>query len=287
MNPFRRRTCSGLRLPEMHTNRFLPQIAVASILLAALLLIVGCSGDSTVSAEASIWKPKPTTAAWQFQLQGKIDTSIDADVYEVDGFDVDRETVKKLHSQGRKAICYIDVGSWEQYRSDRKQFLKSVIGKKYEGYPNERWLDIRKFRKFAKPLKARVAMCARKGFDGVEPDNIAGWENDTGFPIKAKHQLRFNRWIARQAHRRGLSIALKNDGRQAKKLVRNFDYAVVEQCFQYHECGQFRPFVRAGKAVFSVEYETKKSKFCGRAKKIRFAAIGKEFDLKARPFRPC
>lgn len=271
----------------MHANRLLPQVVTASLLLAVLLLIVGCSSDGAATAEAKIWKPKPTTNAWQFQLQGKIDTSIDADVYEVDGFDVGKKTVSKLHAQGRKVICYIDVGSWEQYRPDRGQFPKSVIGKKYEGYPNERWLDIRKFRKFAKPLRARVAMCDRKGFDGVEPDNIAGWENDTGFPITAKHQLRFNRWIARQAHRRGLSIALKNDGRQAKKLVRNFDYAVVEQCFQYDECGQYRPFVRAGKAVFSVEYELKNPKFCGKAKKIRFAAVGKEYDLFARPWRPC
>ncbi len=262
-------------------------VLTAFAVVAAMLLMACGAASGTPDAEAGRWKPGPTTAAWQFQLQGKIDTSIDADVYEVDGFDVGRKTVEKLHAQGRKVICYIDVGSWEQYRPDRKQFPKSVIGKKYEGYPNERWLDIRKFHKFAKPLKARLAMCARKGFDGVEPDNIAGWENDTGFPITAKHQLRFNRWIARQAHRRGLSIALKNDGRQAKKLVRNFDYAVVEQCFQYNECGQYRPFVRQGKAVFSVEYETKNSKFCGRAKKIRFASIGKEYDLFARPFRPC
>lgn len=263
-----------------------PFLALLTLFSATFLL--ACSGTSgTPDAKAERWMPGPGTSAWQFQLQGKIDTSIEADVYEVDGFDVSKKTVDELHSQGRRVICYIDVGSWEQYRPDRKDFPKSVIGKKYEGYPNERWLDIRRFHRFAKPLKARIAMCARKGFDGLEPDNIAGFENDTGFPIKAKHQLRFNRWIARQAHRRGLSVALKNDGRQAKKLVHNFDYAVVEQCFQYSECGQFRPFVRAGKAVYSVEYETPKRKFCARAKKLRFNAIGKEYDLFARPWRPC
>ena len=253
-----------------------------------LILIGGCSsGSDDASARSKIWKPKPTTAPWQFQLQGKIDLSIKAPVYEVDGFDVSKKTVQKLHRKGRKVICYIDAGSWEQYRPDRAQFPKSVIGKRYEGYPNERWLDIRKFHLFAKPLKSRIAMCARKGFDGLEPDNIAGFENDTGFPIKAKDQLKFNRWIARQAHKRGLSVALKNDGRQSKKLVHNFDYAVVEQCFQYNECGQFKPFIKAGKAVFSVEYETPNRKFCGKAKKSRFSAIGKEYDLFAKPWRPC
>lgn len=271
----------------MHTNRFLPQVVVASLLLAALLLIVGCSSDGTTKAGASIWKPKPTTKAWQFQIQGKVDTSVDARVFEVDGFDVPKRTITKLRSQGKKTICYIDVGSWENYRADKAEFPKSVLGKKYDGYPDERWLDIRRYRLFAKPIKARIRMCADKGFDGLEPDNINGFENRTGFPLKARHQLRFNRWIARQAHKAGLAVALKNDGTQAKKLVRNFDFAVVEQCFQYNECGQYRPFVRRGKAVFSVEYELPNRKFCNRAKKIRFASIGKNYDLFARPFRPC
>lgn len=260
---------------------------MASLLLAGLLLIVGCSSDSTVSAEASIWKPKPTTKAWQFQIQGKVDTSIDAKVFEVDGFDVPAKTIAKLHSQGKKTICYIDVGSWENYRADKGQFPKSVIGRRYEGYPNEFWLDIRKYKLFAKPIKARIRMCADKGFDGLEPDNINGYENKTGFPLTAKDQIRFNRWIAREAHEVGLGVGLKNDGPQAKQLVGNFDFAVVEQCFQYDECGQYRPFVRKGKAVFSVEYELKNSEFCARAKKIRFASIGKAYNLFAQPFRPC
>lgn len=261
---------------------------MSSLLLAALLLIVGCFGSGAAGAEAAIWKPKPTTAAWQFQIQGKVDTSVDAKVFEIDGFDVPKKTVSKLKSMGKKTICYIDVGSWENYRADKNQFPKSVIGRKYEGYPNENWLDIRKYKLFAKPIKARIKMCADKGFDGLEPDNINGYENRTGFPLTGKDQLRFNRWIAKETHKVGLGVALKNDGPQAKQLVDDFDFAVVEQCFQYdNECGQYRPFVRKGKAVYSVEYESKNSEFCARAKKIRFASIGKEYDLFARPFRPC
>ncbi len=266
--------------------RLLPAVMLA-LLAGGLIAACGATEPAVSEAKASRWQPKPTTAPWQFQLQGKVDTSIDAPVYEVDGFDVKARTVARLHRQGRKVICYIDVGSWEVYRPDAARFPKSVIGKKYEGYPDERWLDIRRFHRFAKPLKARIRMCARKGFDGLEPDNVNGWENPTGFPITARHQLRFNRWIARQAHRHGLAVALKNDGRQAKKLAGQFDFAVVEQCFQYRECGQFRPFVRQGKAVFSVEYERPNRAFCTKAEKIRFSAIGKEYDLYARPWRPC
>ena len=130
-------------------------------------------------------------------------------------------------------------------------------------------------------------MCERKGFDAVEPDNVNGYTNDTGFPLTAADQLRFNRWVARQVHRRRMSVALKNDPEQAAKLVSRFDFAVVEQCFQYRECGRFSPFIEAGKAVFEAEYEIEPSSYCDRAKALRFSAIRKSYDLLARPWRPC
>jgi hypothetical protein len=276
---------------------------LALLLASSILLLASCASDpgssdadpsgstATTSAAATsgagIWRPGPTTRPWQFQLQGRINTSINAPVYEVDGFDTPAATVRRLHSLGRKVICYISAGSWENYRPDRNQFPRSVLGKRYEGYPDERWLDIRNYRKFAKPLKARFRMCARKGFDGVETDNVAGYQNPTGFALTAADQLEFNRWLARQAHRNGLSIGLKNDPSQARQLVRDFDFAVVEQCFQYNECGPFRAFIQAGKAVFSVEYEIPNGRFCARAKQYRFSSIGKEYELFARPWRPC
>ena len=233
------------------------------------------------------WRPGPTTAPWQFQLQGRIDLSIPARVYEVDGFGTPRRTVRALHRRGRKAVCYISAGSWESWRPDADRFPRSVLGKRYDGYPDERWLDIRRIRLLAPILSARFAMCARKGFDAVEPDNVAGWENDTGFPLTAADQLRFNRWIARQVHRRGMSVALKNDGRQAARLASVYDFAVVEECFAYDECGQYRPFIRRHKAVFEIEYELPRRRFCARAQKLRFSAIRKSYALKARPWYPC
>jgi hypothetical protein len=77
---------------------------------AAGLAIGHCSGGTGAAVPAKIWKPKPTTAA-AVPAQGKIDLSIRR-VYEVDGFDVSKKTVAQLR-RGRKVICYIDVGSWE------------------------------------------------------------------------------------------------------------------------------------------------------------------------------
>jgi hypothetical protein len=252
-----------------------------ALLALALFLAAPASGS------AAIWHPAPTTAAWQWQLQGRIDTSVGAAVYDIDGFAAHRSDVRALHRQGRRAICYLDAGSWESYRPDARRFPSSAIGKRYEGFPDESWLDVRRYPAFAAPLRARIAMCARKGFDAVEPDNLAGWENDTGFDIGAADQLRFNRWIARQVHARGMAVALKNDGAQAGQLLGNFDFAIVEQCFQYEECGLYRPFVAAGKAVFEAEYELDPSRFCAAAAAIEFSAIRKSYDLFARPWDAC
>jgi glycosyl hydrolase family 114 len=82
-------------------------------------------------------------------------------------------------------------------------------------------------------------------------------------------------------------VALKNDPKQAAELVGSFDFAVVEQCFQYHECERFSAFVEAGKAVFEAEYELDPSEYCERAKALTFSSIGKSYDLYARPWRPC
>ena len=235
------------------------------------------------------WHPTATTQPWQWQLQGPIDTSISAPVYDVDGFETSRQTVSKLHRLGRKVVCYLDVGSWESYRPDKGEFPRSAIGRRYAGFPNERWLDISRFHLFERPLKRRFAMCAHKGFDAVEPDNLAGWEkeNRTGFDIAPADQLRFNRWVAREVHERGMAVALKNDGRQARQLIHAFDFAIVEQCFQYHECGYYRPFVEQNMPVFEAEYEQKPKQYCNTALAIGFSAIYKSYGLFAKPWRPC
>lgn len=279
-------------------------VACAALLAAAVLGVAGliAAAPSVASAAPGApspackpveathggrWAPAPTTAAWQWQLQGKVDSDVRACVDEVDGFETSKATVAALHRNGLKVICYLDVGSWEEYRPDAGQFPKSVIGKAYEGFPDERWLDIRRFHKFAPIMERRISMCAHKGFDGVEPDNIAGWENKTGFPLTRADQRRYNLWIARQVHRRGMAVALKNDPRQAKELVGAFDFAVVEECFQYHECGSFKPFIEAGKAVFEAEYELPPEKFCDQARALGFAAIRKGLELFAKPWQPC
>jgi hypothetical protein len=259
------------------TARGLPAFALATFAVTLAL----------APTAAARWHPKPTTAAWQWQLQGKVDTSIDAAVYEVDGFEVAARTVARLHRLGRKVICYLDVGSWESYRPDADRFPQVVLGRAYEGYPDERWLDVRRIDLLAPILRRRFDLCRRKGFDAVEPDNVAGYENRTGFPLTAGDQLRFNRWVAREVRRRGMAVALKNDPEQVGQLLPSFDFAVVEECFAYEECGKFSPFVEAGKRVLVAEYSEPLAAICAEAERLRFSVIHKGYDLFARPWAAC
>ncbi|MFE8987121.1 endo alpha-1,4 polygalactosaminidase [Streptomyces collinus] len=248
-----------------------------SLLVALLvLLLAGCTQE-TDDKPGPRWQPRPGTA-WQWQLSGRLDTSVDVPVYDIDGFD--EETVARLHREDRKVICYLSTGAWEEFRPDAGKFSKAVLGRG-NGWKGERWLDIRRTDVLEPLMAARIEMCRDKGFDAVEPDNMDGYRNDTGFPLTATDQLRYNRLIARLAHDRGLAVGLKNDLDQIPELVGDFDFAVNEQCAQYRECAALKPFVEAGKAVFHVEYEVPTGRFCADSRRLKLSSLLKRYELGA------
>ena len=223
------------------------------------------------------WTPDLSTT-WQWQLQGEIDTSVDVQMFDVDGFETSAATVQELHDAGRAVVCYLSAGSWEEWRPDAKAFPASVRGAS-NGWPGERWLDIRRLRVLGPIMQARLDICADKGFDAVEFDNVDGYQNRTGFPLTAADQLRYNVYLANQAHRRNMSAVLKNDLGQIRDLLPYFDVALNEQCFQYDECARLRPFVAAGKAVFTVEYRLELDEFCPEAVELGFNSLKKKLSL--------
>ncbi|MFC6062276.1 endo alpha-1,4 polygalactosaminidase [Streptomyces ochraceiscleroticus] len=236
-------------------------------------------GDGTDRARGARWQPKPGTD-WQWQLSGRLDRSVDAPVYDIEGFDHSAATVAGLHRRDRKVICYLSVGAWEDWRPDAGDFPRSVIGRS-NGWKGERWLDIRRLDVLEPLLAERFDMCRDKGFDAIEPDNVDGYANRSGFPLTAADQLEFNRMVARLAHERGMAVGLKNDLDQIPELVGDFDFAVNEQCAQYDECERLTPFVRAGKAVFHVEYELPPERFCATSRKLKLSSLRKDMDLTA------
>jgi len=223
------------------------------------------------------WHPDVNTS-WQWQLSGPIDQSVDVQMYDVDLFDTSADDVTALQDAGRRVICYIDAGTWENWRPDAGEFPKKVLGRS-NGWPGERWLDIRQLAILRPIMSARLDQCAQKGFNGVEFDNVDGYQNNTGFPITAQEQLKYDAWLANQAHLRELSAALKNDVDQVNQLLPYFDYSLDEQCFQYHECNKLEPFVAAGKPVFEVEYKLRTGQFCANANALDFNSLRKRLEL--------
>ncbi|MEM9491727.1 MAG: endo alpha-1,4 polygalactosaminidase [Myxococcota bacterium] len=228
---------------------------------------------------AEVWSPAPGTS-WQWQLQGALDTSFEVDMYSIDLFDTDSATIAQLRSAGRAVICYFSAGSWEDWRPDADQFPAEVKGHG-NGWPGEAWLDIRQLDVLGPIMGARLDLAAAKGCDGVEPDNVDGYQGDTGFALSAADQLTYNIWLANQAHLRGLSVGLKNDLAQVAQLEPYFDWALNEQCFYFDECPLLLPFVEAGKAVFGVEYSGSLESFCPQANAMNLDWLKKRHEVDA------
>lgn len=239
------------------------------------------SSNSSSDESTSYWKPS-VGDSYQIQFTGSLDTSVNAHIFDIDMFDTSSSTVSNLHSQGKKAVCYVDVGSWENWRDDADQFPSSVLGNVYSGYPDEKWLDIRQIDKLSPIISARFDQCKNKGFDGVDPDNINGYQNNTGFALSAQDQLTYNKWLSDTAHAKGLSTGLKNDTDQMNDLLSSFDWLVIESCYDQDWCNDAKPFVSAGKPVFQIEYteeETTTSQFCSQSINNNFYGILKNQSL--------
>jgi len=228
--------------------------------------------------EDSWYKPKPGIS-WQWQLQGKVDTSYDVDLYDLDLVETPQTVIDELHSRNIKVICYISAGSWEEFRDDAKDFPKDVIGKTMDGWPDENWLDVSNYEKFAIIMQNRLDLAVQKKCDGIEPDNIHAYQEDSGFPITYQDQLNYNKWLAKEAHKRNLSIALKYDIDQVSDLIDNFDFVINEQCFYYNECDKLFPFIKQGKAVLGVEYELNPDEFCEESISLDFSWLKMNYDL--------
>jgi hypothetical protein len=233
-----------------------------------------------------IWRPAVGTR-WQWQLSGDLDTDVDVDAFDLDLFDAGDAAIAALQAEGRRVICYFSAGTHENWRDDAGAFPESAIGTPLPDWPGERWLDIRDDG-VRETLSARLDLAVERGCDAVEPDNVDGYANDSGFDLVADDQLAFNRWLADEAHARGLSVGLKNDLDQVDALEPSFDWALDEECMAFDECDRLAPFVDAGKAVFHTEYVDDASDAQGRADEIcedarsrGFSTLVKTWDLDA------
>ncbi|MES2356333.1 MAG: endo alpha-1,4 polygalactosaminidase [Pseudomonadota bacterium] len=215
---------------------------------------VGGASTPVSGGKTSWWTPA-LSSTWQWQLKGSVNFSYPVTVYDIDLFDTPTTTIQSLHAQGKKVVCYFSAGSSEDWRPDFASFQAAVMGSNLSGWAGERWLDTRSAN-VRQIMRARLDLAVSKGCDGVEPDNVDGYSNKSGFPLTAATQLDYNKFLAAEAHSRGMAIGLKNDVDQLSDLVAYFDFAVNEQCHEYSECGGYKVFTDNAKPVFNAEYSS-------------------------------
>ena len=269
--------------------------------------------SSADAAKSAWWQPGTGSLPWQWELDHALVTSNAADlgtgdttaagaaaadpiVYDIDGFDNGNAEVAALHSAGKKAICYIEVGAAENDRPDYASFPVAALGKGVSGYPAEKYLDITDAAVLT-IIEARIAMCASKGFDGIEPDIDDSYTDDTGFSISEASDVAYLTTLSDYAHAHGLAWGLKNggDGGTPAKFIADMlphvDFAVVEEPFFLATIGTFSPaFYDAGKPLFVAEYTNDTSSatsFCPQALADHTNAALFDVALDAKVRTPC
>jgi len=240
------------------------------------------------------WQPKASdNLTWQWQLQGDIDTTIPAQVYNID-MDSPADKIAELKSQDIKLICYFSAGTIEYFRSDFRDFPQEIIGEQYEDLVDERWVDYANIDALAPIMRARLDKCKQKGFDAIEIDNVDAHNYETrdengnvvnigtNFQMALEESTAYVLWLTREAHSRGLSIGLKNAEEMVYDVVDEVDWMLVEDCYYDSWCQYATPFIDADKPVFMAEYDDLVPDFtpaCELAKTLGFFAIWRDSSL--------
>jgi hypothetical protein len=206
------------------------------------------------TSSSQVFQPTKGTT-WNYELRNPLNNPSKGsfDVWDIDLFDNTQETISSLKEQGAKVICYFSAGSFEDWRPDQSSFPQSDLGHNLDGWAGERWLklsspDIRRI------MERRLDLAVQKRCDGVDPDNVDGYNNDNGLGLTKEDSIDFMQFLAIAAHQRGLSIGLKNAADIVNNLIDAMQWSVNEQCVEYNECEKFALFIAKGKPVFHVEY---------------------------------
>jgi Glycoside-hydrolase family GH114 len=169
------------------------------------------------------------------------------DIYDVDGFLTTAAEVHAIHASWQaatlphpKLICYLDL-AWEDYRPDGSPggvFPAATLGAVYYGYPEERWVDFRQLDALKPMLDERIEMCARKGFDAVELDDIDSFDppSTTGFHLTPGDAQNYLAYAFNEIHRLGMTALWKNSPYLSWWGRRYADGAIVEECYVYKQC---------------------------------------------------
>jgi hypothetical protein len=267
------------------------------IFLALVLMAGACAGPAAPPPTTFLPAPPETVVTvapwttgitWAWYLAGGNIPDTEVDVIDVDLFETPASEVRRVEQAGIRTVCYLSAGTFEDGRPDAGDYPEEILGNTWDAW-NERYVDISRLDLLGPILGARLDLCAAKGFSAVEPDNIDTYGADTGFDLTAADGVRFARWIAAEAHRRGLAVAQKNLPEFAEDLAGVFDFAITEDCFDDGWCEETFPYREAGKAILDAEYtdrmETLPGELCDEAADLGISVLLADRMLTSNPER--
>lgn len=209
------------------------------------------AASASASESESTVTPPPKHVRWDYQVGGAYPPPTGVQVVSRSHEDAPAPDVYNICNFNAFQAQEDAEGDW-----DPDLLLRNVSGDVvYDKDWGEAVLDIRtddKRKRIAARLNTWIDQCAAKGYKAVEPDN---YDTFTRFPtyLKADQAKAFMKLLSAHAHEKGLAIAQKN----TLELVPDrasvgLDFAVVEECGEWNECGEFAEAFDNN--VFVVEY---------------------------------
>jgi hypothetical protein len=222
--------------------------------------------------------------SWDWQLTDPYDLTRDVAVMDLDPGNHTKADIVALNARGITTICYVSVGTIEDWREDVPAFPASVIGRTYGDWPDEQFLDIRQRDILVPLMQARFQRCKDMGFVAIEPDNQDVHSNDSGLPISEADTVAYLNALADMAHGLGLQIGQKNVPELTSSLIAKMDFIVTEGCHIDGWCDDVLAYALAGKPIYAAEYTDTRVNFAaacayGKANDVSF--ILKDRDLTA------
>lgn len=163
-------------------------------------------------------------------------------------------------ADGMYSICYVNgfqtqPGELEDW--DAELLLQRDGAPVFDpDWPDEALLDTSsadRRDRIAARVGAWIEGCADAGFDAVEFDNLDSYTRSDA-ALTLEDNLALASALVDSAHDAGLAAGQKNAAEDAPALRdrAGFDFAVVEECGAYEECGSFTEVY--GDAVIDIEY---------------------------------
>jgi hypothetical protein len=287
--------------------RIRPLVLVGFTLLA--LFLTGVPGVARHAGATSWWQPGQLTS-WAYVIGENYPLTVppvvdgtptpvqavDADLGDQDGLassgmpiadSTIESSVSAIHAMGAHAICYVDAGTAENWRSDYAEFDPSELGGDVPGWPGEEFVNVADWASSVSSgyetlqtiMTNRVALCQEEGFDAIEADNVDAYSdgNIGDFTLSMSQEETYIDQLVAIAHSDGLAFFLKNEVNGDSLITTEaplVDGEIDEQCWQYSECSALDVFVQEGKPVLNVEYQSfAEATLCAEANAFPMASI--------------